>query len=292
MSRTIRPGKVSQAVYTSSQLAPTTPEVPVLRPPAPFLPRRGGAPAGPTRAAPPPHPELVRREPAAGHPPEPDWEALAPAGWYGRWGHRVFDLGLLVLCLPPALLLGGAIALVNAWIFRDWRQVLFFQERMGYRDGVFRLVKFRTMRSAAGTHFASWGAGEDRLRVTRFGRLLRNTHLDELPQILNVLRGDMAFIGPRPEMMEIEEWARREVPGFATRMAVRPGITGYAQITQGYVGRDASGYARKLELSDRYRRHQSLALDLKILWRTALWMLCGRGWQSKPASEKAARRAA
>lgn len=201
--------------------------------------------------------------------------------WYTRHGHRALDIAILLVALPPAFVLGSCIALLNAVVFADPRQVFFLQERVG-RDGkVFRLVKFRTMREASGDAYSSWSGGEDRLRVTRFGRFLRNSHLDELPQLLNVLVGQMSIIGPRPEMLEIESWAESEIPGFGRRLAIRPGITGYAQITQGYTGRDVKAYREKLEKSEWYRARMSLRLDLEILLRTAVWMVRGRGWDWK-----------
>jgi lipopolysaccharide/colanic/teichoic acid biosynthesis glycosyltransferase len=209
--------------------------------------------------------------------PEPDWEALAPKGFYARRGRRLVDLTLLALVLPPAVALGILVALANAVVLGDPRRVLFVQPRAGLRGKVFRLVKFRTMREAPEGNFAAWENG-DRLRVTGFGRILRSSHLDELPQLLNVITGAMGFIGPRPEMLEVEDWAREHVPGFAERLAVRPGITGLAQVTQGYTGRDVAAYAEKLAINRRYLAALSFRLDLAILARTALWMLRGRGW--------------
>jgi lipopolysaccharide/colanic/teichoic acid biosynthesis glycosyltransferase len=213
-----------------------------------------------------------------------DWEALAPRGGYARFGQPLLN-GLLVLCLlPPALVLGLAIALVNACIFRDVRKILFLQDRVGHRGRILRMAKFRTMQEVPDA-FGAWKTG-DTLRVTAFGRLLRNTHLDELPQLLNILRGEMNLIGPRPEMVEIELWAQSVVPGFHTRLAVKPGITGLAQVTQGYTRHDPEAYAQKLLLNDAYRRNLSLRLDLAILWRTVAWILTGRGrsWAKGPGA--------
>lgn len=213
-------------------------------------------------------------------PPTPRVESTS-TGWYRRHGHRALDVAILFAALPPAILLGGCIALINAILFADPRKVFFLQERVGLHGDVFRLVKFRTMREAQGDAYASWSGGEDRLRVTRFGRFLRNSHLDELPQLLNVLVGQMSIIGPRPEMLEIEAWAESELPGFGRRLAIRPGITGYAQITQGYTGQDVKAYREKFEKSEWYRARMSLRLDLEILLRTAVWMVRGRGWAWK-----------
>ena len=93
------------------------------------------------------------------------------------------------------------------------------------------------------------------------------------------LRGDMSFIGPRPEMAEVEAWANTEVPGFSDRLAIKPGITGLAQVTQGYTPRDAEAYRRKLAINLEYLARLSWQSDLEILGRTLVWMALGRGWK-------------
>ena len=207
------------------------------------------------------------------------WERLEPAGFYCQHGRRIFDLALLAIFGIPALALGSLVALINLVQFRSISRIIFVQERVGYRGQIFSIIKFRTMSEVRGDHYASWESGAENDRVTRFGRLLRNTHLDELPQLINVLRGDMAFVGPRPEMIEIEDWAGNAVEGFTTRLAVPPGISGYAQITQGYTGHDVEAYEEKFRVADWYRRSQTFGLDLKIIGLTLIWMIRGRGWQ-------------
>ena len=211
-----------------------------------------------------------------------DWESLSPRGVYARWGKRLLSMVLLVLVLPVAALFCLPITLVNWLVFRDLRQVLYTQPRVGHRGRLFNIYKFRTMRAGEQADFQSWKEGTDDERVTRFGRLLRNTHLDELPQLLNILRGEMTFIGPRPEMVEIHDWAAASIPSFHERHAVRPGITGFAQITQGYAGNDEEAYRQKLVADQYYRRHVTLRFDLEILFRTALWMIRRRGWSWVP----------
>lgn len=208
----------------------------------------------------------------------PDWEALAPRGAYGRSGRAFFNAAMVALLLPPALCVGAVVALVNACAFRSLRKIFFVQPRAGLRGRPFRLYKFRTMSEPRSSAHASWQGGEDVQRVTRLGRFLRSTHLDELPQLLNVLRGDMMLIGPRPEMLEVEAWAGEHVPGFSQRLAIKPGLTGLAQITQGYTGADAQAYAEKLAINMDYLRRCSFALDAQIVVRTVVWMLRGRGW--------------
>ena len=218
---------------------------------------------------------------------EPDWNLIQPKSFYARRGKRMGSLALLLVTLPLALLLALPIALVNWALFRDYRRILFEQERVGRRGQTFHIYKFRTMREAPDTGFASWKDESDRLRVTGFGRFLRNTHLDELPQLFNVLRGDMDFIGPRPEMVEIDGWAVQRIDGFRERNALAPGITGLAQITHGYAGMDPEAYRKKLAADLEYKDRLSLRLDLAILVRTVAWMLRGRGWRRRGANAAA-----
>lgn len=216
--------------------------------------------------------QLARREPI-------DWDALEPAGLYARHGRRVLELALVVAVCAPVLALVAVLALVNLIAFRDPRKVFYVQPRVGQRGRIFQIYKFRTMREPQRSAHDSWSSGEDHARVTRLGTWLRNTHLDELPQFWNILRGEMSFIGPRPEMVEVEQWAQQHVPGFTQRLVLRPGITGWAQITQGYTGRSVEAYAQKLEITNFHARRLSLRSDLEVLARTFVWMLRGRGWQ-------------
>lgn len=223
--------------------------------------RRSGAPARPARGG---RPWRLAGE---------DWERLAPRGLYARFVREPFLLLATVLLVPPALCLGLPIAGVNAWLYGGLRRVLFAQPRVGWRGRTFVLFKFRTMRDEP---------GDDHARVTSFGRFLRNTHLDELPQLWNVLAGDMSLIGPRPEMLATERWAARHCPDFCERLVLKPGLTGYAQVIQGYTDSgDEAAYRAKLEFNRHYRRELGLRLDCAILVRTALWMLRGRGWRSR-----------
>ena len=202
---------------------------------------------------------------------EAEWERLAPCGLYAGFVRRPL-LWLVTLALVPfALCLAIPIALVNTCVQGTPRRIFFLQPRVGWRGRVFVLHKFRTMIDQP---------GDDHARVTRFGRFLRNTHLDELPQLWNVLRGDMCLIGPRPEMLATEHWAAQHELGFSARLVLHPGLTGLAQITQGYTeGGDERAYHEKLDLNQRYREQLSFGLDCTILLRTALWMLRGRGWR-------------
>src|SRR5258706_612507 len=152
-----------------------------------------------------PSPQLAGLPTLAGMDAVP-WQELEPRGLYPRWGRPALNFSFAVLITPAACILGLFVGCVNLVLFRDPRKILFIQTRFGHRGKAFRMYKFRTMRDASMSAHDSWKRGEDRARVTRFGRLLRNSHLDELPQLINILRGEMNVIGPRPEMIEIEVW--------------------------------------------------------------------------------------
>ncbi len=206
--------------------------------------------------------------------PHAEWEILAPKSRYARRYRTPFLYGVTLLLLPFALLAGLPVALVNFFVHGSLRRILFTQERIGLRGRPFTIYKFRTMRGKD-------GAPESE-RVTSFGRFLRNTHLDELPQFINVLLGDMCLIGPRPEMSKIEGWAAEALPRFSERLVLRPGITGWAQITQGYAADgDGEAYQRKLTMNRVYRSRLKWRTDVAILVRTVMWMALRRGWRPR-----------
>lgn len=207
-----------------------------------------------------------------------DTGGLRADGFYERSGKRLVDLALLAVALPVACAVALPIAAWNLVAFKDPRKVFFLQQRVGHRGRIFCIYKFRTMRSVAPNEHGAWSIEKDVLRTTRFGRLLRNTHLDELPQLINILKGDMHLVGPRPEMVDIHEWACAEIPGFAKRLETPPGLTGLAQITQGYTVRERDCYAKKLEIDLQYVTRTSFRQDLSIIARTIPWVLQGRGW--------------
>jgi sugar transferase EpsL len=175
---------------------------------------------------------------------------------YERWGKRGLDLAVCMV-LTPILL--PAVALV--WLFVRLiigSPVLFRQQRPGRHGTPFVLLKFRTMRPADG------GAADprtDAVRLHPFGRIVRALSLDELPQVWNVLRGDMSLVGPRPLLMQ---YLGRYSPRQARRHEVRPGLTGWAQVN----GRNATTWEERFDLDVWYVDHLSLWLDLRILART------------------------
>jgi len=178
---------------------------------------------------------------------------------------RLFDftaaaLGLLLLA--PLLLLLFALVRIKLG-----SPVLFRQTRPGLHGRPFQMVKLRTMTDARGPDGALLPDAE---RLTPFGRFLRSTSLDELPELWNVLRGDMSLVGPRPLLME---YLPLYTPEQARRHAVRPGITGWAQVN----GRNALSWEEKFALDVWYVDHQSLALDISILWRTVRKVLVREG---------------
>jgi lipopolysaccharide/colanic/teichoic acid biosynthesis glycosyltransferase len=178
---------------------------------------------------------------------------------------RSFDVAfaaLLLVLLAPVLVV---LALLVATFLG--RPVLFVQERPGLHGKPFRMRKFRTMTDATDAHGTPRSDAE---RLTRFGRMLRATSLDELPELWNVLVGDMSFVGPRPLLMEYlplysaEQRRRHDVP---------PGITGWAQIN----GRNALTWEQKFAYDLWYVDHKSFALDLRILWATVTQVATARG---------------
>ena len=178
---------------------------------------------------------------------------------------RLLDLvvalaGLLVL-LPLLLLLALLVFLFLGG------PVLFRQQRPGLHGISFEMVKFRTMRHAVDRNGHPL---PDRERMTRLGRLLRSSSLDELPELWNVLKGDMSLVGPRPLLMEYLPLYNEQQ---AMRHHVRPGITGWAQVN----GRNAISWEEKFELDCWYVEHQSMWLDIKILWMTLVSVLFRRG---------------
>jgi len=154
--------------------------------------------------------------------------------------------------------------------------VLYSQERVGLGGRVFKLTKFRTMRTDAESGGTPVWAGENDPRVTRVGRLLRTTRLDELPQLFAVLRGDMSLVGPRPERPYFVEQIKQAVPYYELREAVKPGLTGWAQIRYPY-GASIDDARAKLEHDLYYMKNRSLFLDLAILFHTVRHVLSGRG---------------
>jgi sugar transferase (PEP-CTERM system associated) len=156
--------------------------------------------------------------------------------------------------------------------------VLYRQQRVGRRGVVFHCYKFRTMRVDAEADTGATWAADDDPRITRVGRFLRSSRLDEIPQLWCVLKGDMHFVGPRPERPEFVEWLSREIPYYGVRHVVRPGITGWAQVQYKY-GNTLEDAREKLQYDLFYIKNASLGLDLLIMFQTIKIVLLGRGAQ-------------
>jgi lipopolysaccharide/colanic/teichoic acid biosynthesis glycosyltransferase len=208
-----------------------------------------------------------------------------------RWGRRLLNIAVaavgLVLAFPFMLAIAALIKLTSRG------PVLFAQTRVGLdrrslsnaggntRRHIdqgghpFTMYKFRTMRPARPEDTQTWAQPDD-ARVTSIGRVLRKFRLDELPQLFNVLMGDMNIVGPRPEQPTIFVYLREQIEGYQRRQRVRPGITGWAQINQGY-DTSVEDVRRKVRYDLEYIRRQSTLEDLKIMLRTVPVMVMRRG---------------
>jgi exopolysaccharide biosynthesis polyprenyl glycosylphosphotransferase len=154
--------------------------------------------------------------------------------------------------------------------------VLYRQERHGLGGKPFQVIKFRSMRSdAEQAGRPQWATANDS-RVTRVGRFIRQTRIDELPQLINVLRGDMSMVGPRPERPYFVEQLTREIPYYAVRHSVKPGVTGWAQVRCDY-GASVDESKTKLQFDLYYVKNHSLFLDLMVMLETVGVVLTGKG---------------
>jgi len=197
-----------------------------------------------------------------------------------RFWKRLLDLlvsGLVLVLLAPLLALIAVTLKLSSWA-----PVLFKQQRVGRSGRRFWIYKFRTMTpSSEDTSDTRWSTSQDE-RVTRLGRILRPAGLDELPQLINVLRGDMSLVGPRPERPHFVEIFRRDIPGYMTRHALKPGITGWAQVC-GWRG-DTS-IRQRVEHDLYYLQHWTLWFDLKILCLTLIGKPAGTRVDSPSARQ-------
>ena len=198
------------------------------------------------------------------------------AGSWRGWYKRPFDLVLLaiahVLLSPLLVVLWVAIPLA-IWL-EDRGPVFYTQTRVGKGGRLFNVYKFRSMvKNAEQSTGMVWASAKD-ARITRVGRFLRARALDELPQVINMWKGDLSLVGPRPERPELVEEITREIPEFGRRTLVRPGLTGLAQV----YGRYATKPRDKLRYDTLYVRRMSPALDLKLLIMS-VWLSCKGAWQ-------------
>ena len=186
-----------------------------------------------------------------------------------RWSKRTFDVALASLAL---VVFAPVLVVVALLVMTTRGSVVFRQTRIGERGKLFTIYKFRTMTAdAEEAGGAVWASAADP-RATRIGWVLRRTHLDELPQLLNVLRGDMSIVGPRPERPEFIELLESAVPSWSRRLLVKPGITGWAQVRSGYAA-DCESTAVKLSYDLWYLRHRNLVIDLAVCAKTFFILL-------------------
>lgn len=189
-------------------------------------------------------------------------------------GKRALDLAILALAGPPAILIGLLCAIAIKTSSRG--PVLFRQVRVGRGGAAFTVLKFRTMLDGDNPIIPSSD------RITTVGRVLRRTSLDELPQLLNVARGEMSIVGPRPTLgYQVERWTESQ----RHRLDVRPGLTGLAQVS----GRNDLSWPERIEFDLRYVAEQSLWCDLSIIGRTATAMLTGEGSGATAADDPIAK---
>lgn len=205
------------------------------------------------------------------HLSENEFGSLLPSRLYARFKRLIDIVGALVL-LP---LLTPVMLAIAVWIRYDSKgPALFIQPRVGYRARQFSMLKFRTMyHRAKGSVYTQ---ADDDPRITRAGRILRRYRLDELPQIINVLKGEMSFIGPRPESLALSCHYTQSVPFFSYRHVVRPGITGWAQVEQGYTA-DNDAMMVKLQYDFYYIKHFTLWMDILISFKTLRILATGFG---------------
>ena len=183
---------------------------------------------------------------------------------------RVMDI---VLCLI-ALIIGIPLMVIFGVLIKieDNGPAVYKQERVGKGGKCFYLYKLRSMRTDAEKFGAQW-AEKDDPRITKIGKFIRKTRIDEIPQLFNILRGDMGIIGPRPERPMFTVQFDEEIPGFINRLAVKPGLTGWAQVNGGYEATPAE----KLEDDLYYIKNRSFLLDMKIIFKTVGVILTGHG---------------
>lgn len=208
----------------------------------------------------------------------PSWlifcEGINPRGM-SRVLTRIFDIfaASCLLILTSPIMLVTALAIWMEGRFRD--PVLYRQERVGMEGQPFTLIKFRSMRTDAEAGGAKWAQANDP-RVTRIGRFIRKTRIDELPQLFNVLAGSMSFVGPRPERPQFVDELAEDIPFYRERHCVKPGITGWAQLCYPY-GASKEDALKKLEYDLYYVKNKGILFDLMILLQTAEVILWRKG---------------
>lgn len=179
----------------------------------------------------------------------------------------LFALVFLLLLAVPMLIIAVVVKLTSKG------PVLYYQARLGLNGKTFNIVKFRTMRQDAEADGLRWSQGDDDPRITPVGRILRKTHLDELPQMWCILVGNMSVVGPRPERPEYYDQFEQYIHGFRERLKVKPGLTGLAQVRGGYFLKPEEKVLYDVE----YIKTRSARLDLRIVFETIKVVFCCEG---------------
>jgi lipopolysaccharide/colanic/teichoic acid biosynthesis glycosyltransferase len=188
--------------------------------------------------------------------------------------HKVIDITFGLGGAVVLLLLFPIMALL---IYLDSPgPICYSQERVGYQGNKFRMLKFRSMRTDAEPGECAVWAAEHDARVTSIGRFMRSIHIDELPQVINILRGEMSLIGPRPEREEFVTELEKVIPFYRRRLTINPGLTGWAQVKYGYT-RTSQEALIKLQFDLYYIEHQSIKMDILIILKTVVEILLHHG---------------
>lgn len=195
---------------------------------------------------------------------------IVKGNWLFDLYQRVLDIIIsligLIIGIPLMIIFGIFIKI------EDKGPITYKQERLGKNGKVFYIYKLRSMRTDAEKFGAKW-ADKDDPRITKVGKFIRKTRIDELPQLFNILKGDMSIIGPRPERPSFTDQFNKDIPGFINRLAVKPGLTGWAQVNGGY----EITPEQKLKEDMYYIKNRSVSLDIKILLMTVKVVLTGDG---------------
>lgn len=195
---------------------------------------------------------------------------IVKGNWLFDLYQRVLDIIIsligLIIGIPLMIIFGIFIKI------EDKGPMTYKQERLGKNGKVFYIYKLRSMRTDAEKFGAKW-ADKDDPRITKVGKFIRKTRIDELPQLFNILKGDMSIIGPRPERPSFTDQFNKDIPGFINRLAVKPGLTGWAQVNGGY----EITPEQKLKEDMYYIKNRSVSLDIKILLMTVKVVLTGDG---------------
>ncbi|GLI56791.1 hypothetical protein PM10SUCC1_23050 [Propionigenium maris DSM 9537] len=185
---------------------------------------------------------------------------------------KIFDISMATIIGILTLPVMGLTFLI---VKLDGGPALFRQKRVGLRGEEFEIIKFRSMSVDAEKHGAQWAQKNDS-RITKVGKFIRKTRIDELPQLWNVVRGEMSFVGPRPERLVFIEKLEKEIPFYDVRHSIKPGLTGWAQVMYPY-GSSVEDALHKLEYDLYYLKHQNFMFDLMVFFKTIKVVLSRRG---------------